>query len=299
MALLQQGATNRRVAETEMNEKSSRSHSVFTCTLESKTTDDYGSTHLRFSRLHLVDLAGSERQKSSGAQGERLREASSINKSLSTLGLVIMSLVDRQHGKARHIPYRWAGRSAVAVARPGCCGRRPYSGTQLDRTGQPACTHLQLPLRWVVLPPPFPQGLPPHLSAPGQPGRQCQDLPGGRHQPSSGQHGGDAVHAPLRRCVRGALSVGAAVVLVTLAGYPKGWHRLFKTLLSFRPAMQTMQSASRTRWGGHSCLCWCLMVGSRQQPGLKLTLRIHRHACRPWSMRTWGMQRRCGARSNG
>ena len=51
-------------------------------------------------------LAGSERQKTSGAAGERLREASSINKSLSTLGLVIMSLVDQQHGRARHIPYR-------------------------------------------------------------------------------------------------------------------------------------------------------------------------------------------------
>ena len=49
---------------------------------------------------------GSERQKTSGAAGERLREASSINKSLSTLGLVIMSLVDQQHGRARHIPYR-------------------------------------------------------------------------------------------------------------------------------------------------------------------------------------------------
>ncbi len=50
--------------------------------------------------------AGSERQKASGAQGERLREAANINKSLSTLGHVISSLVDLQNGKARHIPYR-------------------------------------------------------------------------------------------------------------------------------------------------------------------------------------------------
>lgn len=50
--------------------------------------------------------AGSERQKSSGAAGERLREASSINKSLSSLGLVIMSLVDVQRGAQRHVPYR-------------------------------------------------------------------------------------------------------------------------------------------------------------------------------------------------
>jgi kinesin family protein 15 len=54
----------------------------------------------------LVDLAGSERQKSSGAEGDRLKEAANINKSLSTLGLVIMSLVDLAHGKHRHVPYR-------------------------------------------------------------------------------------------------------------------------------------------------------------------------------------------------
>ncbi|KAK2969643.1 hypothetical protein RJ640_025820 [Escallonia rubra] len=46
------------------------------------------------------------RQKSSGAEGDRLREAANINKSLSTLGLVIMSLVDLAHGKHRHVPYR-------------------------------------------------------------------------------------------------------------------------------------------------------------------------------------------------
>ena len=50
--------------------------------------------------------AGSERQKASGAAGERLREASSINKSLSTLGHVIMSLADVQRGAQRHVPYR-------------------------------------------------------------------------------------------------------------------------------------------------------------------------------------------------
>ncbi|KAH7573329.1 hypothetical protein JRO89_XS03G0118600 [Xanthoceras sorbifolium] len=61
---------------------------------------------LRFARLNLVDLAGSERQKSSGAEGDRLKEAANINKSLSTLGMVIMSLVDLAHGKHRHVPYR-------------------------------------------------------------------------------------------------------------------------------------------------------------------------------------------------
>ena len=57
----------------------------------------------RVSRWH---CAGSERQKTSGAVGERLKEASSINKSLSTLGLVINKLVEAQDGGHRHIPYR-------------------------------------------------------------------------------------------------------------------------------------------------------------------------------------------------
>ncbi|PON64835.1 Kinesin-like protein [Parasponia andersonii] len=103
--LLLQGAANRKVAATHMNSESSRSHTVFTCTIESRWGKD-SMTHFRFARLNLVDLAGSERQKSSGAEGDRLKEAANINKSLSTLGLVIMSLVDLAHGKHRHVPYR-------------------------------------------------------------------------------------------------------------------------------------------------------------------------------------------------
>eukprot|EP01018_Ginkgo_biloba_P015827 Gb_22755 [translate_table: standard] len=103
--LLLQGAASRRVAATNMNRESSRSHSVFTCVIESQWEKD-SMTNIRYGRLNLVDLAGSERQKSSGAEGERLKEAANINKSLSTLGLVIMILVDVAHGKQRHIPYR-------------------------------------------------------------------------------------------------------------------------------------------------------------------------------------------------
>ncbi|XP_043701671.1 kinesin-like protein KIN-12E isoform X12 [Telopea speciosissima] len=102
---LVQGAANRKVAATNMNHASSRSHSVFTCVIESKW-ESQGVTHHRFSRLNLVDLAGSERQKSSGAEGERLKEATNINKSLSTLGLVIMNLVSISNGKSLHVPYR-------------------------------------------------------------------------------------------------------------------------------------------------------------------------------------------------
>ncbi|KAI9197000.1 hypothetical protein LWI28_028928 [Acer negundo] len=100
-----QGAANRKVAATNMNLASSRSHSVFTCIIESKW-ESQGVIHHRFARLNLVDLAGSERQKSSGAEGERLKEATNINKSLSTLGLVIMNLVNISNGKSLHVPYR-------------------------------------------------------------------------------------------------------------------------------------------------------------------------------------------------
>ncbi|KAF8776756.1 hypothetical protein HU200_003494 [Digitaria exilis] len=103
--LLMQGSANRKVAATNMNRESSRSHSVFTCIIESRWEKDSAS-NLRFARLNLVDLAGSERQRTSGAEGERLKEAANINKSLSTLGLVIMNLVDLAHGKQRHVPYR-------------------------------------------------------------------------------------------------------------------------------------------------------------------------------------------------
>ena len=104
--MLSIGMANRRVAETLANDRSSRSHSVFTANIVQKMKDASGSVTVLRSRLHLVDLAGSERQKVSGAAGERLKEASSINKSLSALGLVIMSLVDQQQGKQRHVPYR-------------------------------------------------------------------------------------------------------------------------------------------------------------------------------------------------
>ena len=81
----------RRVGETEMNRNSSRSHSVFSVTLTSTTK---ANDQKKKRTLHLVDLAGSERQKSTEAKGERLKEASAINKSLSALGNVIKSLVD-------------------------------------------------------------------------------------------------------------------------------------------------------------------------------------------------------------
>lgn len=103
--LLKTGTCNRHVGATTMNKESSRSHSVFTLTIESKEIRE-GVTNFRSSRFHIIDLAGSERQRSTDAIGERLREAGMINKSLSALGNVINSLVDIAEGKSRHVHYR-------------------------------------------------------------------------------------------------------------------------------------------------------------------------------------------------
>ncbi|XP_028392417.1 kinesin-like protein KIF15 isoform X2 [Dendronephthya gigantea] len=103
--VLNSGWLNRRVASTSMNRESSRSHAVFTITIESKEVKGT-INNIKVSRLHLVDLAGSERQKDTQTEGLRLKEAGSINKSLSALGNVIMALVDITHGKQRHVPYR-------------------------------------------------------------------------------------------------------------------------------------------------------------------------------------------------
>ncbi|KAJ0068744.1 hypothetical protein NL108_010819 [Boleophthalmus pectinirostris] len=101
--ILEHGWRNRAVGYTLMNKDSSRSHSIFTIHLEICSTDDNGHDHLRAGKLNLVDLAGSERQSKTGATGERLREATKINLSLSALGNVISALVD---GRSKYIPYR-------------------------------------------------------------------------------------------------------------------------------------------------------------------------------------------------
>ncbi|XP_071767078.2 kinesin-like protein KIF15 [Centroberyx gerrardi] len=103
--VLSMGWRNRRVASTSMNRESSRSHAVFTMALESKETINE-VVNIRMSQLNLVDLAGSERQKDTHTEGSRLKEASSINRSLMCLGQVIMALVDVSNGKNRHICYR-------------------------------------------------------------------------------------------------------------------------------------------------------------------------------------------------
>ncbi|KAK2511986.1 hypothetical protein Q9233_016575 [Columba guinea] len=97
------GSQTRSVGSTNMNEHSSRSHAIFLITIECSETGPDGEEHIRVGKLNLVDLAGSERQSKMGAHGERPKEASKINLSLSALGNVISALVD---GKSTHIPYR-------------------------------------------------------------------------------------------------------------------------------------------------------------------------------------------------
>ncbi|CAP20618.2 Protein CBR-KLP-11 [Caenorhabditis briggsae] len=97
------GNAHRSVGRTNMNEHSSRSHAIFIITVECSRIGADGESHITVGRLNLVDLAGSERQSKTGATGERFKEATKINLSLSALGNVISALVD---AKSAHIPYR-------------------------------------------------------------------------------------------------------------------------------------------------------------------------------------------------
>ncbi|XP_044309174.1 kinesin-like protein KIFC2 [Varanus komodoensis] len=97
--MLSVGKRNRATHSTCMNERSSRSHVLLTVTV---TGTELASGTKVTGKLNLVDLAGSERVWKSGAQGERLKEAQSINKSLLALGEVIQALRARQ----AHVPFR-------------------------------------------------------------------------------------------------------------------------------------------------------------------------------------------------
>jgi len=100
-SILKQADSNRSVAATKSNERSSRSHSVFILKLVGRNSS---TGEMSEGTLNLVDLAGSERLKSSGAEGDRMKETQNINKSLSCLGDVIGALGQNKEGG--HIPYR-------------------------------------------------------------------------------------------------------------------------------------------------------------------------------------------------
>ncbi|XP_041104453.1 kinesin-like protein KIF13A isoform X8 [Polyodon spathula] len=107
--LMSEGNKSRTVAATNMNEESSRSHAVFSIIVTQTLYDlQSGNSGEKVSKVSLVDLAGSERVSKTGAAGERLKEGSNINKSLTTLGLVISALADQSagKGKTKFVPYR-------------------------------------------------------------------------------------------------------------------------------------------------------------------------------------------------
>ncbi|KAK1874581.1 Kinesin-1 heavy chain [Dissostichus eleginoides] len=99
METIDEGKSNRHVAVTNMNEHSSRSHSIFQINVKQENTQ---TEHKLSGKLYLVDLAGSEKVSKTGAEGALLDEAKNINKSLSSLGNVISALAE---GTA-YIPYR-------------------------------------------------------------------------------------------------------------------------------------------------------------------------------------------------
>ncbi|TNN84966.1 Kinesin heavy chain isoform 5C [Liparis tanakae] len=100
MDVIDEGKNNRHVAVTNMNEHSSRSHSIFLINIKQENME----TEKKLSgKLYLVDLAGSEKVSKTGAEGAVLDEAKNINKSLSALGNVISALAE---GTKSHVPYR-------------------------------------------------------------------------------------------------------------------------------------------------------------------------------------------------
>ncbi|KAI3966217.1 hypothetical protein MKW92_030647 [Papaver armeniacum] len=110
-SFLSRGSLARATGSTNMNSQSSRSHAIFTISMEQKRStripgDDVGDDILS-AKLHLVDLAGSERAKRTGADGSRLKEGIHINRGLLALGNVISALGDEKKRKeGGHVPYR-------------------------------------------------------------------------------------------------------------------------------------------------------------------------------------------------
>jgi hypothetical protein len=125
--LIQSGFQHRSTSSTEMNQVSSRSHCLVCLRLDqlNKSTG-----FLKSSKLNLVDLAGSEKVKKTGASGDRLKEASSINKSLSALGKIIGILsqknMNEQAAKGSDTPKKGRGKSSAKL-------HIPYRDSKLTR----------------------------------------------------------------------------------------------------------------------------------------------------------------------
>ena len=108
IALLKAGEAHRHVGNTDMNEKSSRAHTILKLIIESKQREDAADTPVRVSVLNLVDLAGSENAKMTNSMGDRAREAKCINQSLLTLSLIIQRLSKEKSSTThkQYLPYR-------------------------------------------------------------------------------------------------------------------------------------------------------------------------------------------------
>ncbi|KAM4797420.1 kinesin heavy chain isoform 4-T4 [Rhinophrynus dorsalis] len=135
--VIDEGKSNRHVAVTNMNEHSSRSHSIFLINIKQENVE----TELKLSgKLYLVDLAGSEKVSKTGAEGAVLDEAKNINKSLSALGNVISSLADGSKG---YVPYRDSKMTRILQDSLGgncrttmfiCCSPSSYNDAETKST---------------------------------------------------------------------------------------------------------------------------------------------------------------------
>ncbi|KAG9486815.1 hypothetical protein GDO78_006945 [Eleutherodactylus coqui] len=113
MSLLKAGSAVRHTSATQMNERSSRSHAIFTMSICQQRDANNGDTEngskravqMISSKFHFVDLAGSERVTKTGNTGERFKESIQINSGLLALGNVISALADPKR-KNTHVPYR-------------------------------------------------------------------------------------------------------------------------------------------------------------------------------------------------
>uniref|UniRef100_A0A3B4V5Z9 Kinesin-like protein n=1 Tax=Seriola dumerili TaxID=41447 RepID=A0A3B4V5Z9_SERDU len=137
MDVIDEGKASRHVAVTNMNEHSSRSHSIFLINIKQENVE----TEQKLSgKLYLVDLAGSEKVSKTGAEGAVLDEAKNINKSLSALGNVISALAE---GTKSHVPYRDSKMTRILQDSLGgncrttmfiCCSPSSYNDAETKST---------------------------------------------------------------------------------------------------------------------------------------------------------------------
>ncbi|XP_041098107.1 kinesin heavy chain-like, partial [Polyodon spathula] len=148
MDVIDEGKANRHVAVTNMNEHSSRSHSIFLINIKQENVE---TEKKLCGKLYLVDLAGSEKVSKTGAEGAVLDEAKNINKSLSALGNVISALAE---GTKTHVPYRDSKMTRILQDSLGgncrttiviCCSPSVYNEAETKSTLMFGQSHSTLP----------------------------------------------------------------------------------------------------------------------------------------------------------